>query len=448
MIAVKEKEAKKEKEASKELKKEAPSKEPQKKESLSNIQVEIKKLPSCQVELEVQASADLVKKAHEKAIKEASKKVSLPGFRKGKAPKEIILKNHQGEVEKEWQKEIADLAFTEVQQQTKLFPISSSSINFKLKKHSLEGAELFFKYETEPQVPTIDPKTVKLKEIPQRSVTEKETDEAIRQTRFYFASFKEVSREIKEGDYVIIDLDALDVEPIARVFSDTRFEIKKKAIADWMIDLLLKTKKGDVVEGLSYPDPDLKAEEKKQFEPKKVRLTIKKVEEATLPAVDDDLAKKMGAENVEKMREKIKGLLQQNLVDHEKTQYREQLSEYLFTQHPFELPLSLVTSELKHRKNQLLSNQNFKIKYDKMKVEEKAKIEADLKRNSEKAIALFYLSRKIVHDHKLDITKEEITKLIGQENPQQKITQEMYALTLSRLILNKAEDFLLNNRQT
>ncbi len=442
MIAVEEKEAKKEK--VKEIKKEV-SKE---KAAPSDIQVKIKKLPSCQVELEVQASAALVQKAQEKAIKEVAKKVSLPGFRKGKAPKEIILKNHQGEVEKEWQKEIADLAFTDVQTQTKLFPISSSSINFKLKKHSLEGAELFFKYETEPQVPTIDPKTVKLKEIPKRTVTEKETEEAVRQTRFYFASFKEVSREIKEGDYVIIDLDALDVEPHARVFSDTRFEVKKKAIADWMIDLLLKAKKGDVIEGLSYPDPEISAEEKKQFEPKKVRLTIKKVEEATLPAIDDNLAKKMGAENVEKMREKITGLLQQNLSDHEHTQYREQLSEYLFTNHPFELPLSLVTSELKHRKDQLLSNQNFKAKYDKMKIEEKAKIEADLKRNSEKAIALFYLSRKIVHDHKLDITKEEIMKLIGQENPQQKITQEMYALTLSRLILNKAEEFILNNRQS
>ena len=423
-------------------------KEKQLKKEPSEIQVTVKKLPSCQVELEVKASADLVKKAQAKAIKEVSKKVSLPGFRQGKAPQEIILKNHTGEVEKEWQKEIADLSFVEVQKETKLFPISSSSINFNLKKHSLEGAELFFKYETEPEVPSVDPKTVKLKEIPARSVTDKEIDEAIRQTRFYFATFKEVSREIKEGDYVIVDLDSLDIEPPARVFSDTRFEVKKKAIADWMIDLLLKAKTGDVIEGLSFPDPDLSADEKKKFEAKKVRLKVKKVEEATLPEINDDLAKKMGAENVEKMREKVEGLLQQNLADHEKTQVREQLSEYLFTKHPFELPLSLVTSELKHRKDQLFSNKNFKLKYDKMKIEEQAKIEAELKRNSEKAIALFYLSRKIVHDNKIEITKEEITKLIAAEKPKEKITQEMYALTLSRLILNKAEDFILNNRQT
>lgn len=417
------------------------------KEEQKEIQVTIKKNPSCQVELEVKASKELAQKALEQAIKEVAKKVSLPGFRKGKAPKEIILKNHKSEVDKAWQKEIADLAFVEAQKETKLFPLSAASIHFNLKKFSEEGAELTFKYETEPEVPPVDAKAVKLKEVPKRTVTEKELDEAIHQSRFYFADFKEVEREIKEGDYVILDLDALDLTPPARVFSDTRFEVKKQAIANWMLDLLLKTKKGAVVEGLSYPDPDLPEEEKKKFEPKKVKLAVKKVEEAALPEINDDFAKKLGSENVADMRKKVTDILQQNLDDHEKKQYQEMLSEELFTKYPFELPLSLVTSEVKHRKDQLLSNQNFKLKYDKMPDEEKAQIEADLKRHAEKAIALFYLSRKIVHDNKIEIKPEEIASLLPPEKEKQQLTQEMYALAFSRMVLTKAEEFILNNRQ-
>ncbi len=416
-------------------------------EEKEQIQVEVKKQPSCQVEIIAKADENLIKKAENNAIKTVSKKVSLPGFRKGKAPKELILKNHRSEVEKEKRQELANLAFAQVQKKTALFPISSASINFDLKKITEKEADLVFKYEVEPDVPSIDPKNLKIKEIPKRTVSEEELEEAIRQTRFYFANFKEVDRPIKEGDYVIVDLDSLDTEKPTRVFSDTRFEVKKKAIADWMIDLLLGAKKGQAIEGLSYPDPDLKEAEKEKFESKKVKITVKKIEEATLPEIDDNLAQKMGSENVTKMKEKIKEILQQNLdEDHGKKQ-SESLSEHLFIEYPFELPLSLVTSELAHRKSQLFSNQKFKASYDRMKSEEKAKIETDLKRHAEKAIALFYLSRKIVHDNKLEISKEEIEQLLTQEAKGQKITEQMYALAMSRLILSKAENFLLKHRQ-
>jgi trigger factor len=416
-------------------------------EETFTVQVNLKKQPACLIEMEVVAPAELTQKAHTRAIKAVSKEVDLPGFRKGKAPKELILKNYAAAVEKHWQKEIADLAFIAVQKQTKLFPLSSStSINFNLKKHSLEGAELSFKYETEPEVPSVDPAIFKLKETAAQTVSEEQIEEAIRQARFYFASFQEIEREVQEGDYVLIDLDSIDLDPPVRVFSDTRFEVKKKAVADWMLDLLLGSKKGSVIEGLSAPDADLPEAEKKKFAPKKVRLTVKKVETVQLPEVDDTLAKKMGAENTSKLKESVRNLLQKNLDEDLLLKQREEVGDFLFSHYPFDLPSSLLKSEIKHRQSQLFSNPSFKLKYDKMGPEEKEHLEADLNHHSQKAIALFYLTRKLLFDKKIEITKDEIENEI-KKTGQKKTNQENYALALSRLILTKAEDFILNHRQ-
>ena len=59
-----------------------------------NVKVKIEKKPNCQVTLEVVASKQIIDEANKRAIKDAAKEISVPGFRKGKAPKEIILKQN------------------------------------------------------------------------------------------------------------------------------------------------------------------------------------------------------------------------------------------------------------------------------------------------------------------------------------------------------------------
>ena len=58
-----------------------------------NVRFTIHHKPACIVEFDVEALEPLVKSAHKKAARTISKEVTLPGFRKGKAPEEMILKN-------------------------------------------------------------------------------------------------------------------------------------------------------------------------------------------------------------------------------------------------------------------------------------------------------------------------------------------------------------------
>ena len=421
-----------------------------------NIDVKVERQPKCIIKLTVKATPTLVKQAHKNAIKEVNKDITMPGFRKGKAPTEMILKQYGPNVEQKWQKIIADLSFVESQKLTSIYPLNNSTkINFDLKSHCLEdGATLTFSFETEPEFPPIDTKKFKLKEIKKARVDDKKINETIRQAQFFYATWSEADRAIQKDDYVILDLESLDTTTPTKVFSNTRFEVKDKSIANWMQELLIGAKKGDIIEGISKPDDDLPEKEKKKFEEKKVRITVIKIEEANLPELNDEFAQKMGTKDIGEMTKNITNMLvkqEEAQIDREK---KEEVNNFLLENYDFDLPPSLLSSETKYRKDQMLVDPKYKKKWDEMKPEEKKQIEERIQKQAKDAVSLFYISRKIVNDSKIDISQKEIHEEIirtvqeatppGQEPNLKNISQELYALCLSKMIMAKAQDYILS----
>ena len=308
-------------------------------------QVNIQKRPNCLIEVDIKVSKDLIHEAEIAAIKEVKKEISISGFRKGKAPDELIKKNYSDRIKHCSEKKLADLSFIEAHKEHKLPSISAGSkIVFKLKSLNENEAELFYTYETEPEVPKVDPAQFQLKKLKKHPVTEKEVDEAIKQARFFFAKYESVERPILENDYIIIDLDSIKDGKDTRVFSDTRFEVSKTGVSKWMLNLVLGAKHGDVLEGISQPDEDASEEDKKNFEKREVKVTIKTVEEVTLPEPDDEFAKKLGSQTVEEMKKSIKSLLEKQAEDAFEKDKRTLVDEFLLKEYDFDIPPTLLHS--------------------------------------------------------------------------------------------------------
>ena len=133
--------------------------------------------PSCVVEFDIEATDPLVKEAHKIAIKRVAKEVSLPGFRKGKAPDELVVKNYSNDIDKEWQQEIADLRFHESENLAKIPMLHrDAKVTYKMKSHSHDGALLTLCFETEPTIPSVDPKLMQLKPVKHPEVNEEKVD--------------------------------------------------------------------------------------------------------------------------------------------------------------------------------------------------------------------------------------------------------------------------------
>lgn len=419
------------------------------------VRVQVHHKPACRIEMNVKTAPHMVREARKTAIKKVGKEITLPGFRKGKAPDETILSKFPIDVENQLHKAVADLAFVAAQKIAKVPLLNNNApITFDLKSHSDEaGAEVVFSFETEPKVPSVDVEGFTPIPVLKAEVGEKQIEEAIRQMRFFYAQWKPVGgRPVQNGDYIMIDLDTVDGETTQQVFRHVRFEVSKERMASWMRNLVAGAKAGDILEGISEVDESVTEEEKKGFKPKNIRLSILKVEESILPELDDAFAKKVGANDVAHMRESIGQLLNKQADEKVHTELQEQVNSYLVEKYSFELPKSIVDTERNHRFKQLMQDAKIKASWDKMSQEERKRLEEKLEAESAQAVRLFYLSRQIVRNANIPITHQEVQNEAiwlyqahsGKKAEIEHLPKELYALALSKVILAKAQEFLLS----
>ncbi len=423
--------------------------------SNENLKVKVHFKPNCKVELEVHAEPSIVKEARLKAVKIIGKEVTLPGFRKGKAPEALVEKSYSKQIDGEWQKAIADIAF---QHSIKLVNIpllnNEPKIGYNMKSHSMEeGSSLILFFETEPSIPVINPKDITLKAVDRPAVNEDKVGETMRQLQLFFAEWKKMDRPIQENDFVILDVDVIEEDPPRKLFADVRFEVTNRSMAKWMKDLILGRKQGEVLEGVSIPDEDASKKDQESLKPKKVRVLIKQIEEATMPDFTDDFARKLGAPSVDIMRTNVEQLLNQKADGHVQEKLREEVSDVLLEKYRFDVPMSLIDREVRFRMQQLLQDQEYLQHWNSMTPEAKKRSVASVAEQSEKAVRMFYLCRKILADAKINISPKDLPKapetplgmLLGDRRDfhPQGDTEVHQAEAFSRLLLEKAEDFII-----
>ena len=415
-----------------------------------NVEFEISNQPLCVVEYQVRATQDLVKKARKKAIHDVAKEVSVPGFRKGRAPDELILRRYPDVVDQKWQKAIADDAFQAVQNVARI-PLLNTRIpiTFDMKKHDENGAEMKFTFEREPIVPEIDVSKIELKDLPVEEITEETLDEAIRQVSFFFAEWTTaLDRAAKAGDYVLLNINTLEGDKEHPAFNETRFEMSEKSMSKWMLDLVTGMKTGEKKDGVSEPDDDATEDEKKAFQPKNVRVELVKIEEAKLPALDDAFAAKVGCKTYSEVRENIRNLLNAKSEENRQKALRDLLSEQLLKHFPFDLPKSLLEEEVKVRIDNSLQNPRFKKEWEEKTDEQKKEHEEMIRKQGENAIRLFYICRKVATDANIELSTDEIQPsqatflelLLGLRSPhEQQPTPEQQSIEMTKLMLKKAD---------
>jgi len=419
-----------------------------------NLRVEAKQLPGCQVTLTIRVSPKATLAAHHKAVKAINKEVSLPGFRKGKAPEPMILKNYGSYVEQEWKEILVQTAFQEAVKLTKLYPLNENAIKKPhLKSISKqEGAKLEIEFESAPKVPEIPHEELQLKRVEREEVTEQQLNQSLENIQVHHAIWHEVEdRAVREGDYIDVDIQDED-NPENIICKDTRFEVAEGKIGDWMRKIVIGKKLNEVVTGISEPSEELK--DKSLFTPTNCKITIKAIKTATLPEIDDELAKKVGLANVDQLKEKVSTNLNDSADKKVRQQLREQLEQLIIEKFPFDVPASLVKKEvanrLEARKAELKKSGNTSDQIEKKIDELRSQVESETK----KAFQLFFIARQIGDQNNISVTQNELVKeLMMQMYTRESAvdssldSEEVRTNAYISLLSQKVFDFLVSRAQ-
>lgn len=428
-----------------------------------NIKVKLERRPGCRASLEVSVSPNATKASFQRAIADIRKEVSIPGFRKGKAPEAMILKNYEKNIESEWKDILLNHSFDEAVRLIKIFPFGKNSVlSASVKSASLEnGSVLSFEYETVPTIPEINPQDLKVPSVPLKTVTEKDIQNTVEDLCLQSGEWQDVvDRPVEEGDFVVIDIDEIE-EPGRNVATESIFQAKKGKMPEWMLRLVLNLSLGEIAEGMSEKedhDPECKgcddiSHGEDNFKPAKVRIMLHTIRTVVPHVVDDTLSKKYGANNPEELKERIKLSLEKRAVDEQKDMQRQLMEHAIFQHCPFDLPASIIQQEVQIAKKSFIDDLRSSGQPQSKIAQEASVFEAQVKEKYERDFRLHFLTQKISQEHGLKVENNEITEELMRQMMLNQMGRSNINLSMDpkvvrdeiqmRLIAAKALDFLV-----
>jgi len=115
------------------------------------------------------------------------------------------------------------------------------------------------------------------------------------------------------------------------------------------------------------------------------------------------------------------------------------------------MPASLIASEKEHRKKQLEQDPKYRAQFQSFTEEQRQEADQVLYQKAEEAVRLFYISRSIIRNADIKVSESEVKaeamKTLGSFGPvnidPNKIPNEVFALALSKVILAKAQNFIM-----
>lgn len=366
----------------------------------------IKKLNGTAREIQVEMPKETVDAAIESVLQEIKKTVTVQGFRKGNAPIDMIRKDYMPEAVDEVKKRLIPQAYQAALDKHEVRPVSYPDITDVA--INAEGL-LVFKaiVDSHPDVSVKKYKGLKVKSE-KVSVTDKEVDETLDRLVNINAEFEDVDGPIEKGGFAICDVSTfIDDKEIAKKRENMWVEADKEASLLGMGEELIGLKKGDskVVEVTlpeNYPD--------KQYAGQKAlfKVEIKETKKKKLPELNDDLAKKMGKDNMDEVRKEIKDQLIERKDQNNKVNMKNQIMEQLLGKASFDLPETMVERQLKVLMDKAQSDLAQKGVEKEAIESHKDKLKEQLQKEAENKVRLYFILDKIADEQNVEVVDEEI----------------------------------------
>ncbi len=420
------------------------------------IKVELKEKSETTKVLKVELPSEDVDTQFEKVTIKFQRKASLPGFRQGRVPLNVVATTYFKQIREEVLEHLFNNSYRQALDQTKLMPIQSP----RLEKMDLQkGAPLCYEITLEvlPQVKLPNYKGIKLKASKIR-VSQDEIQKTLENLRQHNAVLESVAGRVsRTGDVLLIDfIGRKNQQPIPGVKAEGyNLELgSDQAIPAFESNLIgmaageTRTFEGDFPE--DYHAAEL-AGQTIEF-----TVTLKALQEKKVPELNDDFAKDLGPfENVQDLQERIKQDLEAEKERQNRDVLRGQVMQELGRATQVKVPEVLIAQSLadlfKERQNRQAAEKRIPDTKDTVPEE----FETQNRSQVELLLKARLAAREISINEKIDITGEEMEAEVGRMARAYRQSVEALKHYLEekqhwneirdRLLENKTLDFIISN---
>jgi trigger factor len=301
-------------------------------------------------------AAELDAKVQEKLL-EAQPEVEIKGFRKGKVPLAILKKQFGQRVLGDAMQEAIDGAMKDHFDKTGDRPALQPEVKMQGGEQWKEGQDVVVEmtYDTLPPIPEVDAGKIKLDRLIVKA-GEKEIDEALQNLAGSAKAYDDRKKgaKAKDGDQVVIDFKgSVDGEAFeGGSAEDYPLVLGSKSFIPGFEDQLVGVKVGDEV-AVNVTFPESYGAKHLAGKAAVFACTVKAVKEPKPAEIDDELAKKFGADDLAALKAQIAERLEAEYKGAARAVMKRSLLDQLDGMVKFDLPANLVEAEAAQIAHQL-----------------------------------------------------------------------------------------------
>jgi trigger factor len=370
------------------------------------------------VKLTIEVPPEEFGKDLDRAYRKISQQVKIPGFRKGKVPRQVIDAQIGREaVLGEFLEDSVPSYYRDALRENDLAPITDPDIDVEQLE---DGKPLVFTatVEVRPRL-KLEPSEYRgiRVERPPVEVSDEEVDRLVDSLRERLAELETVTRPARRGDYVAIDLRATvhDQEVAEATRPDYLYELGSAEFGD-KLDAELEGKRVGEILKLNDALPERFGERAGQEV--SFQVLVKEVKGKKLPAADDEFAKTASElDTIEELRASLREQLENNKERAADGAVRDRVLQVLVDRTEVDLPDSLIDEETEHRVthareraeqigmtlDQLLETQGF----------DEARFRADARAHAVRAITADLVLEAVARSEEIEVTTEELGREIA-----------------------------------
>lgn len=311
----------------------------------------VDKLSDTRVKLTVNVPFAELDQEIDQAYAAIAQQVSIPGFRKGKAPRQLIdARFGRGPILEQVVNDMLPSRYEQAVQSEDLKVIGQPDVDIS-KIEDKDFVEFTAEVDVRPEFEVPDFSEISIT-VPAIKAGEEDVDKALEDLAERFGELKDTKRKMKTGDYAIIDITAeVDGEKIEEASTEgLSYSIGDDNLIKGLDTALRGMKTGEDNEFTSTIQSGEHKDEEATF-----KVHVQQTKERKLPDMDDEFAQLASEyDTIEELREATKTEVEESKKAEQAGQIRDEVLKAALADVDFELPQSVVDEQAHAQLHQIL----------------------------------------------------------------------------------------------
>lgn len=377
-----------------------------------DLDVQIADVGPCKKHLKVVIARPEIDRQFDESIGTMAREAAVPGFRPGRAPKQLVQKRFRKQVAEQVKSTLLMACLEQIDEDYKLNPITQPQLDVEAIELPDDGPMMFeMDLEVRPDFPLSAYKALVVKR-PVKTLSDADVDAQLKlflERHAQLVPKPEGGAEI--GDYITADLrfhrDGVTLNEAKEVQFRLQPELRfQDGSVPKVGDVLVGAKPGETRDaeahiGSGSTDPELRGQTIQ------VTFQVHDLKQLRLPEVDSTFLSGLGFDSEDELRGALREILERRLTAQQRQAVRREILDQLIKETPFDLPADLVSRQEKATLRRLILDMRQEgLNETEIRARE-AEIRANAHESTLRGLKEFFILAKIAEAEEISVEDED-----------------------------------------